>query len=121
MKIIDSNIIIYSAYPTYAYLRALVMDNENYVSAISQLEVLGYYDLSPAEKTYFESVFSVLQIIDIDDSIIQLAIELRQANRMKLGDAIIAASAKKHGLELYTRNINDLKDISGFNTVNPIA
>lgn len=42
MKLIDSNLIIYSYQEPYVYLRPLVSDRSNYVSAISRLEVLGF-------------------------------------------------------------------------------
>jgi hypothetical protein len=41
MKLIDSNIIIYSAYVGHAYLRPLVMDPANYVSEVSRVRSIG--------------------------------------------------------------------------------
>jgi len=93
MKIIDSNIIIYSAENDFAYLRPLLEDEDSFVCAISKVEVLGYPALKSRHIPYFENVFRVLQIIPLEDFILDEAIRIRQKNRLKLGDSLIAASA----------------------------
>lgn len=60
MKLIDSNLLIYSYQTPFAYLRPLVSDRANYVSAISCLEVLGFHGLAEQERIYLEMVFTVL-------------------------------------------------------------
>jgi toxin FitB len=40
---------------------------------------------------------------------------------MKLGDAIIAATALEHGVPLVTRNVDDFKHIPGLQVINPFA
>lgn len=40
---------------------------------------------------------------------------------MKLGDAIIAATALEHKVPLVTRNMDDFKHITGLDIVNPFA
>ncbi len=120
MKLIDSNILIYSAYPEYAYLRALVSNPENCVSAISKVEVLGFHDLKADEKRYYESVFSVLKVLDVSPEIIEKAVEIRQQKRIKLGDAIIAATALVHQLEVNTRNTKDFVVFPEIKVYNPI-
>ena len=120
MKLIDSNIIIYSAYTDYAYLRPLVTEPSHYVSSISKVEVLGFHDLNKQEKRYFESVFALLNLLEVNSPIIDLAISLRQQRRIKLGDALIASTAIYHNLELITRNVADFTPIEGLSVANPI-
>jgi predicted nucleic acid-binding protein len=120
MKIIDSNLIIYSAQSDYNYLRPLVEDNSNFISAISKVEVLGYHQLKPAHISYFENIFHVLQMIPLETPILDKAIELRQKYRLKLGDSLIAASALLFNLELQTRNISDFTKIPDLKLFNPI-
>ncbi|MCF8244559.1 MAG: type II toxin-antitoxin system VapC family toxin [Saprospiraceae bacterium] len=120
MKIIDSNIIIYSANPDFSYLRPLVMDATNFVSAISLVETFGFQNLHPVDEKYFESVFKILQIIEVDRTVLVKAIEVRQKQKIKLGDSLVAATALLHNLELYTRNISDFQKIPGLTVVNPI-
>jgi hypothetical protein len=50
MRIIDSNIIIYSALDEFSYLREYLKDSQNYVSKFSEIEVLGYHGLKPIQK-----------------------------------------------------------------------
>ncbi len=119
MKIIDSNIIIYSIEPEYEYLRTLVKDASNYVSAVSRVEVLGF-PLTTAEEIYFQNIFTVLQTIPVSDEVLEKAIELRRSYRLKLGDSLIAASALLFDLELQTRNVADFKKIPNLKLHNPI-
>lgn len=120
MILLDSNIIIYSAQPSFAYLRPLVSDPLNAVSAFTMLEVLGYPALAPVDKIYFETAFKVLQVFDINPSILNQAIKLRQTRKMTPGDAIIAATALVHGYEIYTRNKADFTWIAGLRVANPV-
>lgn len=120
MRLLDSNIIIYAAYSDYSYLRELVSDERNCVSAITKVEVLGFHKLMPEEKAFYESVFQVLEVLDVSPKIIEKAIEIRQAQKVRLGDALIAATALVYGLELNTRNIKDFQSISNIKLNNPV-
>ena len=120
MILLDSNILIYSAQTPYAHLRPLVSSPDNCVSAFTMLEVLGFHALSAIDKTYFNSVFAVLEVKDLSLTIIQAAIQLRQMRKMSAGDALIAATALQFNCELYTRNVSDFNWIKGLKVVNPI-
>ena len=120
MNLLDSNIIIYSAQPEYAYLRSLIFDKNSAVSKITQLEVLGFHRLNTSEKEYFTACFHFLKCYEISDSIINHAIALRQQRKRSLGDAIIAATALHFNATVLTRNVEDFLDISGINVLNPI-
>ncbi|MEM6697251.1 MAG: type II toxin-antitoxin system VapC family toxin, partial [Bacteroidota bacterium] len=120
MKVLDSNIIIYSIYPEYSYLRSLVSDRNNAVSAVSIVETLGYHKISADDKKYYESIFKVLKILDITPEVIDKAVEIRQSKNIKLGDALIAATALIYDLELNTRNLKDFQSIPDIKLHNPI-
>lgn len=120
MKLLDSNIIIYSYQPNFSYLKPLVIDPENAVSAISQLEILGFHSISINEETYCDYVFRILQTFPIDHAVLSKAIELRKIYKMKLGDSIIAATALLWNIEVYTRNLNDFIKIPNLIVINPI-
>ncbi|MEN9609626.1 MAG: hypothetical protein RLZZ628_440 [Bacteroidota bacterium] len=120
MKLIDTNIIIYAASPTYAYLKPLLKDTRNAVSIITTIETLGFPDLTDSNKIYLNTVFHVLNVIAINAEIAQKAIELKQHKKMSLGDAIIAATALIHDIPLVTRNIADFKHIKTLKLINPI-
>jgi toxin FitB len=120
MRILDSNLIIYSALSEYAYLRPLMKDSESYVSLFSKIEVLGFQKLDEKSKNYFESVFYSLTIFPITDELIDDAILTRQQRKMSAGDALIAATALEFDLEVYTRNVSDFDWIPNLKVFNPI-
>ena len=120
MILLDSNILIYSAQAPYAYLRPLVDNPDNCVSAFTMLEVLGFHALTPTDKAYFESAFVILDVQDISFTLLQKAIQLRQMRKISPGDALIAATALHLNCELYTRNVSDFNWITGLTVINPI-
>ncbi len=117
--LIDSNIIIYASKPEQTALRELIADKAPFVSAISQIEVLGYHQLTPSEKQYFESFFGVATVLPISDTVVEMAIKLRQSRKIALGDAVIAGSALAYDLTLITRNTKDFKWIADLRLSNP--
>ena len=120
MILLDSNILIYSCQTEFVYLKPLVLDTKNGVSHISKLEVLGFPRLTAIEKQYFENVFKILKIMLINEAVVDKAIELRQQFKMKSNDSIIAATALLNNMDVYTRNVDDFKNISGLTVINPI-
>jgi len=112
-QLIDSNILIYSAKEEFSYLRKLILPGENFVSALSKVEVLGYHKLTEEDKKYFEACFELL--------VITLATELRRVFRMKTADAIIAATARINQLELSTRNVDDFDKIPSLKVLDPVS
>ena len=121
MRLLDSNLIIYSALPEYSYLRPLVKSPDGAASTISRLEVLGFHRLDEQHKRYFEVVFTLLPLFPITDPILETAIRFRQQRKLSVGDAIIAATAYLHHLELNTRNVRDFDWIPGLQLHNPVV
>jgi predicted nucleic acid-binding protein len=77
-----------------------------------------WHGARPREHPTLNALFAAVQCIPIDINIGQRAGDyLRQyakSHRVELGDALIAATASVHGLELWTRNRRHypMKDIS---------
>ncbi len=120
MKLLDSNIIIYSAMEDYSFLREIYKEDDIFVSDITRLEVLGFHKITLIQEKYFKSVFSVIDIIPISVNIINTAIELRKTYNLSVGDSIISATALNNDLNLYTNNVNDFKNIKNLHKVNPL-
>jgi predicted nucleic acid-binding protein len=118
--LIDSNIIIYSYYPEYAYLRDIIVDQSSNISEISRLEVLGYHGLKQNEEIYFHDVFNFVTVIFPSQQIFDKAIQIRRQYNLKLGDSLIAATALISDLTIYTRNLNDFERIPDLKSINPI-
>jgi len=77
------------------------------------MELLSYPNLSLAEEQQIRNFLTQLLIVGIDESIKSLAIALRKQHRLKLPDAIIAATAQSLNVLLLT---NDLK-LSSISTI----
>ncbi len=84
MKLLDSNIIIYSYQSAFSYLKPLVIDSDNAVSAITRLEILGFHGIIPSEEKYCQNVFALLQSCPVTDKVIEKAIDFRKIYKMKL-------------------------------------
>lgn len=116
--LIDSNVLIefiakLLPEPAYTAL-AKIIDEEFNISFISKIEVLGH---SLADDNLREFV-KLANVYDINSELIDATIELRLKQKIKLPDAIIAATALVYELVLITRNVNDFKNIPGLQVVN---
>ena len=121
MRLLDSNILIYATQnELLPVVRPLLTSNDSLVSEMTRLEALGYHKLSAGDKYFLETTFTTMDILPITKPIIDKAIELRQLRKMSAGDAIHAATALLHDLELHTRNVGDFDWIGGLKVVNPI-
>lgn len=121
MKLIDTNILIYSGESRYAsVLIPFVTDFENCISVVSYVETLGFHRITAAQIAYFESVFRILQRLPINDLVIEQAVKIRQMKKMSLGDALIAATALVQGVDIVSRNSADFSGIPGLTVINPI-
>ncbi|MFN3695555.1 MAG: type II toxin-antitoxin system VapC family toxin [Ignavibacterium sp.] len=121
MKLLDSNIIIYSGLEKFSFLRELFYEENVFISDITILEVLGFSRITAEQEEYFNDVFSIINRISISNEIITEAIRLRKNFNLSVGDAIIAATAKVHNLTLYTNNESDFSGITFLNIVNPLS
>lgn len=121
MRLLDSNILIYATQPSMLRIVGpLIVSPDSFVSEVTRLESLGFHRLPENDKLYLEATFNRMTVLPIDTPIINKAIELRQQRKMSAGDAIHAATALLHNLELHTRNTQDFSWINGLKVVNPI-
>src|SRR4051812_39979626 len=63
------------------------------VSVISEIELLGWYQLADEDKKQLRSLLDDCIIFELTSEIRRLAIEIRQQKKIKTPDAIIAATA----------------------------
>ena len=117
--LLDSNILIHSARPEMQ-LQRWIQDPEAAVSAISQVEVLGFADLRPTAQLYFEATFELLEIIAVSDEIIAVAVRFGQLYRLRAADAIIAAGAWLHGRTLVSEDTH-FNRVLGLEVLNPVV
>lgn len=59
--------------------------------------------------------------LPIEESVVQKVIEIRQLRKIKLPDAIIAATAPVHGCIVVSRNNSDFKGIDALEVLDPFT
>ncbi|MDP3433909.1 MAG: type II toxin-antitoxin system VapC family toxin [Bacteroidota bacterium] len=94
---------------------AQIIDNEINLSVINKIELLGF---SKIEQDLVDFV-KYSNIIPMSDDIIEKTIEVRRKYKIKLPDAVIAATAIISNYTLVTSNIKDFKSISDLEVLNP--
>ncbi len=72
------------------------------------METLSY-PFSGDEEQVVRAFLKEFRLIEISSAVMELSVEVRRMKKLKLPDAIIAASAVHHNLILATRNIKDFK------------
>ena len=106
----DSNIVIYLSKREIP-LTFLDQFDEHFISVITYMEVLGYRFRDAKEEEFIREMLGVFHILYIDQKIADMVIQIRSKVRIKLPDAIIAATAKTANLHLVTRNTEDFKKV----------
>ena len=110
--LVDTNIIIYYLEGEQAAVAFLRTHRGNLaISSITWMETLTY-PFSADEEQIVRVFLEEFRLIDVSSPVMELAVKIRRKKKMKLPDAIIAASAVHHGLILVTRNIRDFKGIA---------
>lgn len=71
-------------------------------SAITRMEILGFTGLQREEETLIRQRLERMTYVPITRAIEDIAIDLRQTRKIKLPDAVIAATAICAGLSLLT-------------------
>lgn len=120
--LLDTNILIEAAGNTSlaitALKQAVVSDWVGY-SAITRLELFGYPNLTSDEETALDMLTKELEEVVVTSSVIDRAIRIRKSIRIKVPDAIIAATALEMDAVLMTRNESDFKAVDGLTISNP--
>ncbi len=96
-------------------LIARIIDEEINLSVINKIELLGF---SKVEQDLIDFV-ACSNICPMDDAIVDKTIEVRSLYKIKLPDALIAATALQNGLVLVSHNTKDFKDIQGLEVIDP--
>lgn len=71
-------------------------------SAITRMELLSFPDLTDVEAAFIRQLLEPMTYLAVSQAIEDRTIEFRQFHRVKLPDAIIAATAQTHDLQLLT-------------------
>ena len=118
MILLDTNIVIYLAKGSLSY--ELIAKHDIAHSPITKIEALGYSKITAQELLLLSTIFDESYELTINNDVINRAITLRQAKNIRLGDAIIAATALVNDVTLWTANTDDFKHIVDLKIYNPL-
>lgn len=92
----------------------LLADKTIYISFVTEIEIQSKKEQSKADRHLVKSLLQDCIIIDINETIKQLAIKLRRQRSIKTPDAIIVATAQYLDLPLITgeRSFSKIPNLS---------
>ena len=112
--VLDTNVALY-------YLGGRLINplpaGQYFVSVITEIELLSYSSLTFEEEALIRDFLTHVTVMGLDSNIKDLAIALRKTYRLKLPDAVVAATAKFLNAMLLT---NDLK-VSNLTEINTLV
>ena len=94
---------------------AEIIDENIYLSVINKIELLGFSKCENEMSLFIESA----KVFYLNEIIAQKTIEIRKNYKIKLPDAIIAATAISENLVLLSNNESDFKNIKELKFLNP--
>ena len=121
MILLDTNVLIYLRNgqlddDIVQSLRTMKLDTCNVIIA----EILGYPITKINDAKFFNLLFATMHNYPFDSAVTVKVIELKRTTSIRLPDAIIAATALVHDLELWTHNTSDFKNIPNLKLFDPI-
>jgi predicted nucleic acid-binding protein len=109
--VLDTNIVLYFL---GGRLANPLPSGKYFVSVITEIELLSYPGLSSSEEVQISNFLKSVTIFGLESYIKKLAITLSKQYKLKIPDAIIAATAQFLNATLFTNDIklNNLQNIN---------
>ncbi|WP_407900297.1 type II toxin-antitoxin system VapC family toxin [Scytonema sp. NUACC26] len=109
--VLDTNVVLYFL---GGRLANPLPSGKYFVSVITEIELLSYPGLYSNEEVQISDFLKSVTIVGLESHIKELAITFRKQYKLRLPDAIIAATAQFLNATLFTNDIklNNLKDIN---------
>jgi predicted nucleic acid-binding protein len=92
-----------------------IISNDFNISVINRIEVLGH----PSATKDISDFLDLANQYELTQEVVKQTITLRKVRKIKLPDAIIAATAIVHNLSLISRNTKDFMNIQGLELLDP--
>jgi len=120
----DTNIAIYSLQNGFSgkageIVKELLKDNQPVISAITEIELLCWRTATENDLRSIKGFIGTSLVIELHPAVKLQTVEIRKLHKIKLPDAIIAASALVYDLTLLTRNVKDFVAIENLKILNP--
>ena len=120
----DTNIAIYYLQQQFPSNSEKIIDGVvgNYkiiISAITEIELYCWKSATPQDLLILQEFVEESVVIELEREIKLKTAEIRKTYKIKLPDAIIAATAIVYNLTLITRNVKDFSEISELQILDP--
>lgn len=120
----DTNTAIYflqQQFPPDAekFIDDLLKDEQPVISAITEIELLCWKTATEKDLEVLHNFITDALVIELEQPIKLKTADIRKTHKIKLPDAIIAATALVYDLTLLSRNVSDFSNISGIKIINP--
>jgi len=124
--LLDTNIAIYilnDTLPSKAktFIKAALNENGSFISIITKIELLGWQTGSLEQLQNVADFVVDSEVLPLSDVVVDKTIEIRRSQKIKLPDAVIAASAIIQDFTLISRNDEDFRTIPGLKYLNPFT
>ncbi|MDT9233617.1 type II toxin-antitoxin system VapC family toxin [Limnospira sp. PMC 917.15] len=101
------------------FSESFIRQNEVIISCIVRIELLSFPELSNEEEAVITDLLMQFEQVPLLPQIEDRTIQLRRHNRLKLPDALIAATALHCSACVMTRNVDDFKRVPELTLCNP--
>lgn len=120
----DTNTVIYylqQQFPPNAekFIDDLLKESQPCISAITEIELLCWKTATQKDWEVLHNFINDALVFELERSIKLKTADIRKLHKIKLPDAIIAATALVYDLVLISRNIADYKNIQGLQVIDP--
>lgn len=116
MYLVDTNILIYylnddMPSKSVAKLELILIENFN-ISIITKMEFLGFRKYTEDSFKQAEKFLQNACLFGLDNHLVEKVIDIKRHCKIKLPDAIIAATAIMNNFTLVTRNTADFTELN---------
>ena len=105
----------------HAFIKAALNENGSFISVITKIELLGWQTGSLEQLQNVADFVQDSEVLPLADNVVDKTIEIRHSQKIKLPDAVIAATAIVYEFTLISRNDEDFRKIPGLKYLNPFT
>lgn len=121
----DTNTAIYylqQQFPTSSelFIDSTFSDSNPAISVITEIELLCWKTAMDKDLEILHDFINDALVFELEKDIKLKTAAIHKSHKVKLPDAIIAATALVHDLTLLIRNVSDFKNIDGINLINQL-
>lgn len=88
-----------------------IINGTTFISIITRIELLSWKSIVAKDEIIIKEFISDSTVFSLEERIIIRTILLKKTNKIKLPDAIIAATALEHNMQLLSHNVKDFINI----------